>query len=159
MIPGAEIADVLRQAIRGEFPVTMISPDTWQNSSGDIPFLMNGWRIEIFADVGEVDYVATAIAPDGRTGEYEDWCTTWDDNDEVLVSLTEPINELALTNESDALQALFLTLPPDLLAQAKDIIRCVAHGSSLRPDAPDWLFPAACAWLKRAAEQKNGEQS
>lgn len=153
MIPGAEIADVLRQAIRGEFPVTMISPSNWQNSSGDIPFLMNGWRIEIFADVGEVDYVSTARAPDGRTGDFDDWNTQWGEDGEVLVSLTEPINELELTNESDALQALFLTLPPDLMAQARDIIQWVARDGSI----PSWLQPAAQEWMKRVDQQKLGK--
>lgn len=71
-----EVADQLRKAIRGEIAFRLANPEwTWDRVyAGNCMFDVGDWRITIFNDCDECDYVAYAGAPDGRHARFEDWC-------------------------------------------------------------------------------------
>lgn len=46
--------------------------DPWQ-SEGNIEFVFRGWRATFFNDCGDLDYLDSVTAPDGRTANFEDW--------------------------------------------------------------------------------------
>jgi len=70
-----EVAGVLRRVARGEIPIALVEPaHTWTDIyAGDVAFTAGGWRIVIFNDCMELDYVDSATAPDGRHADFEDW--------------------------------------------------------------------------------------
>lgn len=74
-LTAAEVADQLRRAIRGEVPITL-QPHwpTWDDVyAGNVEFVIGDWSVTIFNDCDELDYVDSATAPDGRTGECNEW--------------------------------------------------------------------------------------
>ena len=74
-VSGHEVADLLRQVGRGEVAVKLVdSCWTWkQVYAGNVEFAIAGYRIVIFNDCDELDYVDSVITPDDRTGDFEDW--------------------------------------------------------------------------------------
>jgi len=70
-----EVAAVLRQVAHGEIPITLVEPaHAWTDIyAGDVAFTAGGWRIVIFNDCMQLDYVDSATAPDGRRADFEDW--------------------------------------------------------------------------------------
>lgn len=98
-IEAAEVAEVFRGALRGEIAVKLAGERSWEDVwCGDVEFIFGDWRITIFNDVMELDYVDHAVAPDGRTVEYEDWF-----NDENQGA--DPVDLLTL-DEQRALEKL-----------------------------------------------------
>jgi hypothetical protein len=74
VIPAEEIAEVFRQALRGEITVKVEGDKSWSDVyCGDVEFLFGDWRIIVFNDCREFDYVSEATAPDGRTVDFDDW--------------------------------------------------------------------------------------
>ena len=83
-IPGTEIADLFRQAIKGEVEVMAVD-SSWEDVwCGDALIIIGGYKLRIFNDCGELDYVSTATAPDGREGDFDKW---YDEADEPVASL------------------------------------------------------------------------
>lgn len=78
-VSGEEVAELLRQAIRGEVAVKLAHAEwTWEGTyAGDVGFVVGDWRVTIFNDCDELDYIDSVTAPDGRTGDFDQW---WDDN-------------------------------------------------------------------------------
>lgn len=73
-IPASEVAEVFRQALRGEIPVKLIGDQSWKDVfCGDVEYSFSDWRVTFFNDVMDLDYVDSVVAPGGRTAEYEDW--------------------------------------------------------------------------------------
>lgn len=73
-IPAEEIAEVFRQALRGEIAVSLDDDTTWNDAyCGNVSFKFGDWSITIYNDCSEFDYVDSATAPDGRTVEFNDW--------------------------------------------------------------------------------------
>ncbi|MDR8394990.1 hypothetical protein NE850_01455 [Paraburkholderia sp. USG1] len=73
-IEASEVAEVFRQALRGEIEVKLTGDRSWKDIwCGDVEYMFGSWRVTIFNDVMDLDYVDSAIAPDGRTVEYDDW--------------------------------------------------------------------------------------
>jgi hypothetical protein len=73
-IQASEIAEVFRQALRGEIAVKIEGSETWDDVyCGNVSFKFGDWRIEVFNDCWEFDYVENATAPDGRTAEFKQW--------------------------------------------------------------------------------------
>lgn len=101
MIPGAEIAEVLRKAIRGEITVRpMVQELTWEKTyCGNVQFLFGDWIITFFNDCDELDYIDFVISPDGRESEFADWVDDPSGNNE------DPIDQLT-QNEFVALEQL-----------------------------------------------------
>ena len=74
MIPAEEVAEVFRQALRGEITVKVEGDKSWSDVyCGDVEFMFGDWRIVVFNDCWEFDYVSRATAPDGRTVKFVDW--------------------------------------------------------------------------------------
>lgn len=87
-IPGVEIAELFRQAIRGEIEVVAVGY-SWEDAfAGNSRIRMGGYDMLIFNDCYELDYVDSATSPDGRTGDFDTW---YDNGDEpvALLSSTE----------------------------------------------------------------------
>lgn len=73
-IQAGEIVEVFRQALRGEIAVKVLGDTSWSDVyCGDVDFMFGDWRITVFNDCWEFDYVSHATAPDGREGEFDDW--------------------------------------------------------------------------------------
>jgi hypothetical protein len=73
-IPAIEVAEVFRQSLRGEIAVKLIGDTSWRGmGSGNVEYSFGAWRITLFNDAMDLDYVDSVVAPDGRTAEYEDW--------------------------------------------------------------------------------------
>ena len=76
-LPVDEIAAVLAEVAEGRRPFT--TPRGWDpgdcfNMELDVE---GGWKITIFIDVGDLDYIDEATAPDGRTRD--EWLVPGDD--------------------------------------------------------------------------------
>jgi hypothetical protein len=93
-VPGAEVAELFRQAIRGELSVKLLYPEhTWKlGYAGYVEFRIGDWRVNIFNDSDELDYCGDVTAPDGREGDIDDW---FDSNSEPT-DLLEPDEHAAL---------------------------------------------------------------
>lgn len=70
-----EIVDLLRRVGNGEVVPRLANPErTWRDTyCGEVDFLVDGWQVAVFNDCDDFDYIDSAIAPDGRTGKFEDW--------------------------------------------------------------------------------------
>lgn len=100
-IQASEVAEVFRQALRGEITVKLRGFESWSDiGSGNFSFEFGEWVIVVFNDCMEFDYVDNVIAPDGRTAEFEHW--------EV-----DPVG-LLTDGEVAAMESLVEGLPPCL---------------------------------------------
>lgn len=69
-----EVVAIFRSVLAGESEARLEFPDAWNYIyAGDVDVFVDGWRIVIFNDCAELDYVDSATAPDGRTADYDDW--------------------------------------------------------------------------------------
>lgn len=66
MVAAEEVTAVLRRML------TTTVDGHW-NHWGDVKFLCAGWKVTLFVDDGELDYVDAVTADDGRCGDYDDW--------------------------------------------------------------------------------------
>jgi hypothetical protein len=75
-VKAEEVREILNKIGRGELVPKLKDPSrTWADAfAGDVEFLVDGWTIVIFNDCMDWDYVDSVITPDGRTGDFEDWC-------------------------------------------------------------------------------------
>lgn len=92
-LPGPEIAELFRKAIRREVKVFAVGQSWREVYAGDVSFRIGEYLVVIFNDCDELDYVDSAVAPDGRAGDFDEW-----DN-----SNTEPVS-LLTSNERLQLQ-------------------------------------------------------
>lgn len=75
-VSGEEAAELLRRIIVGETALHLEdASQTWANVgvAGNVSFLADGYRIVIFSDCAELDYVDHMVAPDGRRGDFDSW--------------------------------------------------------------------------------------
>lgn len=74
-IPATEVAELLRRAVRGEVSLRLQPGARDWNAvyAGNVAFDIGGWNVVVFNDCGELDYVAAAVAPDGRGSVFDDW--------------------------------------------------------------------------------------
>lgn len=106
-IEAIEVADIFRRALRGEIAVKLLGTDAWLDVfCGDVEFMFDDWSIVIYNDVNELDYVDSAIAPDGRTVEYDDWFERGTCNG------ADPVDLLS-SAERDSLESLIESLTPE----------------------------------------------
>lgn len=87
-VRGEEIAELLRRLGRGEEIVRLVEPDfSWQRVyAGNVEFEIGGYRVVIFNDCDELDYVDSVVTPDRRIGDFEDW---YRNGEEPIGLLTE----------------------------------------------------------------------
>lgn len=74
-IAGHEIAALLRQVGQGTIDVQLANAKHhWDSGlATNVEFLIAGYRIVVFNDCDQLDYVDSAIAPDGRMGDFAVW--------------------------------------------------------------------------------------
>jgi hypothetical protein len=74
-VRGQEIADLLRQVGRGEVAARLVEPGcSWEQVYvGNVEFDISGYRVVIFNDCDELDYVDSVVTPDDRVGDFEEW--------------------------------------------------------------------------------------
>jgi hypothetical protein len=83
---GAEVSEQIRRALRGEAHVLVTERCSWVDAyCGDVAVMVGDWRMVFFNDCGELDYCASARAPDGREGDFDEW---YDDQQEPVELLT-----------------------------------------------------------------------
>ena len=68
-----EVLDVFHQAIDGKIAVTPVDTEWAAAWCGFVAFMFGDWRMTFFNDCMELDYLDTAVAPDGRVASYADW--------------------------------------------------------------------------------------
>lgn len=87
-VSGHEVADLLRRVGRGEVAVKLADFGwPWNRVyAGNVEFAIAGYRVVIFNDCDELDYVDSVITPDDRTGDFEDW---YRNGEEPVSLLTE----------------------------------------------------------------------
>jgi hypothetical protein len=85
-IPGGEIAELFRRALRGEVKIVAVG-QSWKDAyAGNVDLRIDGYKLVIFNDCDQVDYVDSATAPDGRIADFDDW---WIGKDEPVDLLTD----------------------------------------------------------------------
>ncbi len=72
-IPGEEIAELFRRTIRREVKIAAVGQSWKDVYAGNVRFRIGGYQVVIFNDCDELDYVDSATAPDGRTGDFDQW--------------------------------------------------------------------------------------
>jgi hypothetical protein len=85
-VTGPELVELFRKAIRREVKVVALGASWKQVYAGDVRFRIGDYTVTIFNDCNELDYVDSAIAPDGREGDFEAWANQ---NLEPVSLLTE----------------------------------------------------------------------
>ena len=94
-LTGQEVAEQIRRAIRGEVDVRLQHPkDVWGDGVGNVAFWFGDWSITFFDDAGELDYCDSATAPDGRSGDFDDWCAQSSEDGTELRPDTEPLESI-----------------------------------------------------------------
>jgi hypothetical protein len=104
-----EVAAQLRKGVSGEVPLTLMDSKTWDDIyCGNVRIMFGDWEFIFFNDCWELDYVDTATAADGRTGQFDDWYS--DGIDGPLGCLNRM--------EYAALEMMIERLPPQLATEA-----------------------------------------
>lgn len=85
-VTGPELVELFRRAIRREVKIVALGASWKDIYAGDVRFRIGGYTVVIFNDCNELDYVDSAIAPDGREGDFDAWS---DANQEPVSLLTE----------------------------------------------------------------------
>lgn len=93
-VSGYEIAAVLRQVGRGEIAVKLVDSGwPWNRVyAGNVAFEIAGYRLVIFNDCDELDYIDSVVTPDDRVGDFEEWYI----NGEEPVSLLTEAEQQAI---------------------------------------------------------------
>lgn len=69
-----EVYQLLKDVALGTRQLSNASETSWTAVyCGNVHFDVDGWKITLFNDCGELDYCEKCIAPDGRVGTYERW--------------------------------------------------------------------------------------
>jgi hypothetical protein len=99
-IPGQEIAELFRRALRGEVKIFTVGASWTDIYASNVEVRIGGYKLVIFNDCNQVDYVDSAITPDGREGDFDDW----------FFSDTEPV-DLLNDEEQTRLETLMEAAP------------------------------------------------
>ncbi len=100
LIPGAELAELFRRALRGEVKVFTVGASWTEIYASIVEVRIDGYKLVIFNDCNQFDYVDHAIAPDGREGDFDDW----------FFSDTDPVQMLT-DDEQTRLETLMEAAP------------------------------------------------
>jgi len=66
-----EIADQLRRIAEGRVPISLALDRCGWDEWGDVPFVSEGWIFTFFNDCDDLDYLDSAMAPDGRKIDFD----------------------------------------------------------------------------------------
>ena len=89
-IEAIEVAELLRDVINKNISIKLCDPCfTWEEANGNIGVKINGYTITIFNDSGELDYIDSAISPDGREGDFDYWTEHASERKDPVDLLTE----------------------------------------------------------------------
>lgn len=85
-IESKEVTEILRKVGNGELIPTLENPaHNWQDIyAGEVVFNVGDWKIGVFNDCNEFDYIDFAVSPDGRRSGFEDWIEN-DENGENTI--------------------------------------------------------------------------
>lgn len=78
-----EVRQLLREVGEGKLkPILANKTQTWDTVyAGEVHFKVGGWKVVVFNDCDDFDYVDNVTAPDGRRGVCGDWiCSECDTN-------------------------------------------------------------------------------
>lgn len=73
MVPREEVVEILTTIAAGDITPYAEGPTWHEVFTGNVAFIACDWRIVVFNDCGEYDYIDLVVAPDGRVGDYDDW--------------------------------------------------------------------------------------
>lgn len=105
MISRKEAVEFMRSIAIGKEPIKAVGC-AWDDWIGNIEFVTeSGWRIVFFNDVGELDYLDSITAPDGRTGSFGDWVPA-----DGEAGTTNPLDDLS-GDEELQLEAVLSAAP------------------------------------------------
>ncbi|GAB2175155.1 DUF7693 family protein [Dongia sp. agr-C8] len=68
-----EVADVLRRIAARDVEAFVLGGPIEPGDCGAVVIFADGFEISIYVDVGDLDYVEWAKAPDGRRSGFDDW--------------------------------------------------------------------------------------
>lgn len=91
-VPAAEVAELLRKAISGQSKLTLANNSLlgWDRTyTGDVSFVIDGWRVTFFNDCDELDYCDSVKCPDGRSASFDDWWKTDERDPSCHLSIDE----------------------------------------------------------------------
>ena len=88
-VTSGEVNALLRKVGRGEITPHLANPEYgWAEVfAGDVEYIVDGWKVVVFNDCDDFDYIDSVVAPNGRKGEFEDWCgdgENWNQPDDIL---------------------------------------------------------------------------
>ncbi len=73
-VEATEVLELFRKVLNAEVQITQITPSyPITGSDGLFTLEADKYLVTIFIDAGELDYVDSVIAPDGRDGDYDYW--------------------------------------------------------------------------------------
>lgn len=74
-LKGAEVAEQIKRAVRGEVEVILEDKDRSWNEvwAGDCGVYVGDWHMVFFNDCDSLDYCEKATRSDGRSGSIKDW--------------------------------------------------------------------------------------
>ncbi len=78
-LPAEAVAAVLHLVLAGQATLSLLDDVDFETRyCNEVLFAVDApdgrWLIQIFNDCAEVDYVDRALAPDGRSGDFDSWC-------------------------------------------------------------------------------------
>lgn len=93
-VTGAELVELFRRAVRREIRIVALGHSWHEVYAGNVRFRIGDYRVTIFNDCDELDYVDSATAPDGRQGDFD----AWDNANAEPVSLLSELEFQQLEN-------------------------------------------------------------
>lgn len=69
-----EVYQLLKDIALGEREMAAAGAQRWSASyCGSLPVRVDGWRLSVFFEAGELGYCSECLAPDGRSGSVDSW--------------------------------------------------------------------------------------
>ena len=99
-ITAEEVVVLLRRVIRGELKITAVGASWDDIYAGNVRVRIDGYKLVIFNDCNQLDYVDSITAEDGRHGDSDHW----------FLSNKEPV-DLMTDEEGTLLERLLMEAP------------------------------------------------
>lgn len=94
-VSSSEVVELLRKVGDGEI-VPVVDLDLNKMPSCTFSYVVGEWRVAIYWDCDDLDYIEKVISPDGREGVFEDWVRKpgdWQEPTDILHSQNEECYE------------------------------------------------------------------
>ena len=99
-ITAEEVVVLLRRVISGELKIVAVGASWDDIYAGNVRVRIDGYKLVIFNDCNQLDYVDSITAADGRHGDSDHW----------FLSNTEPV-DLMTDEEGTELERLLMEAP------------------------------------------------